>query len=491
MFIRRGRRSIVLAAIAATVTGLLFTAPAQAVTGHPAGLVGTPIKLYTQSFSGYDVAANRAGTAYIGWISPTNGSGSTDRAIHLCKLPLGATSCVNGVQTIASLGVSSASGLRVMVDGNDTVHLVWFHDTAESINGPFGAAIAEATAAHGLNLTAAQDIAAAPSFGQMLAAQFGPGGSIWTVSYAGTPSQTLYVWNSATSTTDNVSTPWGVGYAQLAFASGTPVLAIEKYGSISTGPSWASRSSGGVWSSFHALAHTWAVSTNAALATTKHGLRIVTAIDNASYRPVISKWTGTGFTARQLTTDSNSCAPNTHDGSADPSGRLLDVSWECNDVTITNYADALHSAIVRLHVNGTPTVAPQIASGVRGFATVAYTVEASSGGDILRAARIRLPDSTVTVKHSATAGRVSVTGPRSCLPPVNVRVGLGHSAAKGWTFKSGSLRLNGNLVSGTTVDGAKLKAGSSNTLVGRAVFARNGNTSTVKASLGFTTCAAQ
>jgi hypothetical protein len=490
MFTRTRRSLSALLVATAAGAGLLAGVPtAQAGTGHPAGVVGSQIKLGpTTQFSGYDVGANPAGTAYIAWISATGDQGA--REVHLCKLPLGASSCTNGIQTIPSLGISSASAIRVLVDADDTVHLVWFHDTDQSINGDFNAAIAEATAVHGQNLTAAHDIVNAPSFGQLLTADMAPNGDIWTVSYDGAPSQTVFVWHSGAPGSDNVHTPYIVGFAQLAFTSGTPVLAVEKYGSIGTALHWATRGSGGTWSSFHTLANTWTVGTNAVLETTGHGLRVVTAIDNASYRPVIAKWNGSGFSARRLTADKNNCAPNTHDGWADASGRLLDVSWECSDVTVTNYADAFHAAIVRFHVNSTPTDAPQIASGTRGIATVAYTVQGSTG-DVLRAARVRLPDSTRTVSHRGTGGRVTVTGPRSCLPPVNVHVAWTHRPADGWTFKSGSLRLNGNAVSGSTIDGAELTAGKSYTLVGKAVFGRNGNQANVKASLGFTTCAAQ
>jgi hypothetical protein len=478
---------------AAAVTasaGLILTSPAaQAATGHPVGVIGTPIKLYTSQFSSYDVGANPAGTAFIGWISPTTGSGSTDRTVHLCKLPVGATSCTGGIQTIPSLGISSAAGLRVLVDGNDVVHLVWFHDTDQSISGPNNAAIAEATAQHGQNLTTATDIVTnAPSFGSLLTAEIGPGGTIWTVAYpSGLPHQ-LRVWHD-TANPEVVSTPFSVGYAQLAFTSGTPVLAIEQYGFQSSAARYATRASGGTWSTFHAVANTSTWGNSAVLETApKHGLRIVTGVNNASYRPVIAKWTGSGFTARQLTADHNSCAPSTHDGWADASGRLLDVSWECNDVTVTNYADAFHAAMTRFRVSNTPTDAPQIASGTRGIATVAYTVQGTTD-NVLRVAHVRLPDSTRTVAKSRVAGRVTVTGPRSCLPPVNVHIGWTHRPASNWTFKRGALRLNGNIISRTTLDGANLTPGKQYTLTGAAVFARNGNRSTVKASLTFTTCA--
>jgi hypothetical protein len=479
------------AATALVATGLLATAPAaHAVAGHPAGIVGNQITIATvQSFAGYDVAANAAGTAYIGWISTT--ASDTARKVHLCKLPLGASSCSGGVQTIDSLGISSAAGLQVLLTADGVVHLIWFHDTANSINGPQGSAIAEATAPNGANLSAAHDVVTdAPSFGQLLTAVRGPNGSIWTVTYAGVPTQQVQVRAGLTSPATAVHTPYGVSYAQLAFASGKPVLAVEKYGAISTGPSYATRSSGGSWSSFHAVANTWAVGTNVALAATRHGVRLVTAINNASYHPVISKWTGTGFTARARTADGSPCTPVGHDGWADASGRLLDVSWECGKVTIANYADAFHAAIVRFSVSNTATFTPQIASGTRGIATVAYSNQQPTGtNQVLRVARVRLPDSTYTVAKSGTGGRVTVTGPRSCLPPVNVHIGWTHKPASGWSFKSGSFRLGTKTISSSTLDGATLTAGKQYTLHAAAVFGRNGTRDAVRASLSFTTCA--
>jgi hypothetical protein len=285
-----------------------------------------------------------------------------------------------------------------------------------------------------------------------------------------------------------VPTPFAIGYAQLAFVGDEAVLVVEQYGSISTPPYFATRSSSGTWSSFQPVAGTWAVGTNAALATTGSGLRLVTATGNASYRAVVAKWTGSGFGKPQLTSDKNSCTPNTHDGWADASGRLLDVSWECESVAVANYADALHAAVFRLKTNGTPTYQAQIASGTRGIATVVYTVQSATGSD-LRVAHVLLPDSTRSVAKKGAGGRVTVTGPRSCLPPVNVHVGWSHKAAKGWTFKSGALRLGGKAVS-STLDGATLAPGKSYALAGTATFSKAGKSSTVEAKLAFKTCAA-
>jgi len=475
---------------AGTVTGAFGPAPGAgaAAAAHPAGVIGSPFTLAdVVSFAGYDVAADASGTAYIGWISTT--VSDPVRKVHLCRLPVGASACTGGVQTIDSPDPQSAAGLQVVVTGTHLVHLIWFHDTANSLNGSHGSAIAEATAVDGKNLGAAHDVVTdAPSFGQLLTAVRGPGGSIWTVTYANVPARRVEVRAGLSAPAAPVHTPYGVGYAQLAFAGGKPVLVVEKYGAIGTAPHYASRSAGGVWSAFSAVARTWAVGTNAALATTNHGLRLVTGVNNASYRPVISKWTGSGFTPRKLTADHNSCAPSTHDGRADSSGRLLDVSWECDAVTVTNYADAFHAAVVRFRVSNTPTAAPQIASGTRGIATVAYST-GPQNDQVLRVAHVRLPDSTHTVGRSGAGGRVTVTGPRSCLPPVDVHIGWTHHAARHWSFRSGALTLNGQAISTSTLDGAKLAAGKSYTLLGKAVFGRGGNRSTVKTSLEFRTCA--
>lgn len=462
---------------------------ASARAGHPPGIVGSATTLATgQSFEiqghPFDVATRPDGTAYIGWISST--AADTDRKVHLCTLPVNSTTCTGGIQTIASLGISSANGLRVLVDSSDTVHLIWSHETANSINGPNNDAIAQATAPHGQSLSAASDfITNAPSFGRLMYAVMDGSGTIWTVAYgSGLPSN-IQVWHGSTGP-ETVSTPWGIGAAQLAFTGGNAVMSIEKYGSISTAPSYATRSSG-TWGGFHALAKSWAVSGNAALVTTHHGLRLVSSKNDASYRPVIASWNGTAFGTPSLTTDKNSCGVNTHDGWADASGRLLDASFECDDVTITNYPDAKHSGIVRFAAGGTPGHQPEAASGTRGIATVIWAIS-KTDGEVLKVAHVRLADSTVTVTTKGTPGRVSVTGPRSCLPPSNVAAGWKHSAASGWSFTGGALKLDGKSAPGT-IDGATLGAGSSHTLVGTATFVRNGVHKTLKATLSFKACA--
>jgi hypothetical protein len=488
----RLRRHYALAAAGlALVGGMVLTPPTGAAGGDPPGVAGSPLVLgATINLVSYDVAANSKGEAYVGWISDDGVDPNKHRYVHFCAVPAGGSSCVYKTR-ISALSDNGAKDVRVLMSGN-TVKVVWFHDTTESINGPQNARIAVATAVNGRNLSNGSDLASAPSFGQLLTADVAPNGEIWTVAYAGLGATNVQLHHPITSPTfDSVALPagFGVAGAQLAFTGGKAVLSVTKNGSISDPLRYAVRPSGGPWSSFHTVPHTWTGAGTAALETTGHGLRLVTGVNNASHRAVIAKWTGTGFTPRALTSDADSsCSPSSHDGWADASGRLLDVSAAlCAKLTVTNYADALHAGFTRIGFGGTLTYTPQIASGTRGIATVVYSVQGTSG-HVLRVIHVRLPDPTVTVSHHGTGGRVTVTGPRSCLPPVNVHVGWTHPAAANWSFMAGSLRLGNKAFLGSTLDGATLTAGNSYSLIGTAIFGRGSNRSTVHATLTFRTC---
>jgi hypothetical protein len=482
MIMRRIRLAIAVGSAAAVALGVLVVGvPATtAAGGHPPGVVGNKITLQSDiDLVSYDVAANSAGRAYIGWITNDNAS----RSVHLCTLPVSATACQGGVQTLPGLDVSSA-GLRVLVTDNDDVKLVWFHNT-----GLTTAVIAVATAPQGQGLALTSDTTSAPPNGSLLTAEIAPSGEIWTVTYEELLPHRVLVRPGLGADQEIVSTPFAVGHAQLAFTGGKAVLAFEQNGFSTTTARYKVRPAGGSFGAVQAVAHTWTIDAGAALETTPHGLRIVTNVDDASYRPVIAKWTGTGFSPRQLTPDKDACGAHSHDGWTDASGRLLDVSWECRNVTVANYADAAHAAIVRFDSNGVPTYTPQIASGTRGVATVVWSVEGS--GLLLhklRFAHVRLPDSTVTVSHSGPGGTVSVTGPRSCLPPVNVPVGWTHKPANNWSFRAGSLRLGSQGFTSSTLDGATLDPGKQYNLIGTAIFGRGADRSTVRATLTFRTC---
>ncbi|MDT4942734.1 MAG: hypothetical protein QOJ34_2823 [Pseudonocardiales bacterium] len=479
------RTLFVLATGALALAGAALVSPAAggAAGGHPPGVIGSPITLRASvQLVSYDVAANSAGRAYIGWMS--DDGAPVHRYVHLCTLPVAATSCQGGVQTISVLDDAYAADLHVLVTGDDVVKLVWFdHST------PSTPAIVVASAARGQDLTAGQSYPGTTGLGQLLTAEVSPSGEIWTVTYEASLPNRVLVRPDVTAADVPVSTPYPVGHAQLAFTGGKAVLAFEAYSFTTNAAHYKVRSAGGAWGAMQSVPHTWTTGAGAALETTGHGLRIVTGVNDASYRPVIAKWTGSGFTPRQLTADHNACAPSSHDGYADPSGRLLDVSWECNQVTIANYPDALHAALVRISI-GTKvaTYTPQIASGTRGIATVVWSVQAALGKNVLRFAHVRLPDATTTTSHSGAGGKVTVTGPRTCLPPVNVHVGWTHPAANNWSFRAGSLRLGNTAIAGSTLDGASLTPGKAYSLIGTATFGRGGDRSTVKATLNFRSC---
>lgn len=487
MFVPAHRALAVGTVAVLAVAGLVVAGPASAANHRP-GPVGSSVVLDTghEYSGGYDVAADAAGTAYIGWIADTS---TMARAVHLCTLPVSANRCSGGVQVINSLGTSSASGLRVLATRTGHVTLVWMHDTAASETGPENSKIAEATANQGLHLSAAADVATAPSFGSLLDAEYGPGGAIWTLAYPPSASQTIQVRKGLTASTySNVHTPWPIGFAQLAFSRSTPIIAAEKAGAITTAPAYAT-TAGAAWTAFHSLAATWARGTNTALVATSRGVRLVTTVNDASYRPVVSKWTGSGFSHRALTADHNSCAPSTHDGNADGSGRFVDVSLECQQLTIASYADDEHASIVRFGTRDTLTFAPQIASGARGIATVVWSAQnSSSPGSTLRATRVRLPDTTRTVTKHGRHGRIVITGPVSCLPASAVHVGVTGHAKRQWHVAAHSLRLGSKVISGSSIDGATLAAGKRYVLHGKVVLRSGSQHSTIRARLAFTTC---
>jgi hypothetical protein len=493
--IKRGYRTITGAAAAAALLagGLVALAPPASAAGHPPGVTGSAVVLgKTIKLVAYDVAANSKGEAYIAWISDDGTDPNKHRFVHFCALPAGASSCAYQTK-IPALSDNSATDLKVLVHGNGNVELVWFHDTPNSINGPQNAEIAVATAIDGRSLSNGTDVASAPSFGHLLTAELAPTGEIWTVAYAGLgDGHPLQVRRPITAGFDSVSLPagYGVADAELAFAGGKAVLTYTRYGSISDPVKFRSRSlSGGGWSSIETVQNTWTGSGSVALETTTHGMRLVTGVDDARYRAVISKWTGSDFTPRALTADADqSCSPSSHDGWADGSGRLLDVSLAlCGKITVTNYADGYHAGFVRIGYPGVATFSPQIASGVRGIATLVYSVLGTTG-HVLRVLHVRLPDPTRTVSDNSTGGRVVVTGPQTCLPPVNVHVAWSHPAANNWSFMSGSLRLGNTAITGTTLDGANLTPGTQYNLIGTATFARGSSRSTAKATLTFRTC---
>ena len=478
-------------AVVALVLGPALTA--SAVPGGKAaskpGLTGPAITVTRAvSFDGdnraYDLAADKAGNAYLAWISSAADS-STPRQIHLCTLPPGATGCKGGVKTIDTPQSQSAAGLRLLVTPAGAVTVVWYIDSAG------GGSIMEATSQSGVALSAARAVASGPAEGSLLDAEFGPGDQIWTVVYPGLPATTLDVRPGITQPAVAVRVPYSIGFASLAFAGSTPILAITEAGRITQPAAFASRP-GAAWTAFKNVGGTWTVGTNLGLTTTASGVRLTTGVGNADYSPVVAAWNGNGFSRPTLTGDRNNCAPNSHDTGTDASGRLVDVTNECGNITVSNLADTLHAAIIRFGAPTSATLAggaPQIASTPRGQAWVAWSIEtgAPTFGDTLKVVPLLLPGLQQKVTRHASHGSVTVTGPASCLPADTIPVAVtGHGDAP-WSVTHSTLKLGGATVR-SSINGAALTAGRTYALNGTVTLTNGGSHQTVTATVKFRSC---
>jgi hypothetical protein len=486
------------AACAATLPGLASLQAAQAAVRAPAGhaavtaaaragLTGSAITLANNAeFSGYDMATGPNGTAYVGWIGD-NGSG---RKVSLCTLPRGATRCAGGVQTIASATdptfSSTAAGLRVLVSKSNLVTLVWMHSTVASENGTEGDKIAIATSQAGGKLSAERDVSAGPSFGSLLDATLAPNGSIWTAAGPSGATGKIQITRGLGTPPQTITAPYLPGSAVIAFNGGSAVIAVDKGGAV-TQPIAFARQSGGGWTAFRSIARTWSVA-GFGMAETTTGVRLIATENNADYHPVVSRLTNAGWSTPALTGDLGNCFPSSYDVVADASGRLAVASPECDDaIAVENLANTRHAAIVRVPVKGTMAGGtPQLTTAPSGRGWVAWSIE-STDGDRLLVAPLLLPGLDVTSTWSGRGGRVVVTGPASCLPPVDVAVGVAGKPASGWRVAGKSLKL-GNSAVGAVLHGAALTAGKFYTLTGTVTFARGSARSTGRASVGFRTC---
>ena len=488
------------AACAAALPSLALLSPAQAAVRAPAGpaavtlaaakpgLTSSPITVTNNAeFSGYDLATGPNGTAYLGWIGDT-GAG---REVNLCTLPRGATRCAGGVQTIAAAPdptfSSTAAGLRVLVSKSNLVTLVWMHSTVASENGPEGDEIAIATSQAGGTLSADQDVSPGPSFGYFLDATLAPNGSIWAVTNpASGNTHSVQITKGLGSRYQSVATPFWPGEALLAFNGASAVLATDKDGTI-TAPVYFDRQSGSGWTAFKPIARTWDVA-GFGLATTTSGVRLIASENNAGYHPVVTRLTNAGWSTPALTGDLSNCFPAGHDVVADASGRLADASEVCADaVAVENLADTRHAAIVRFGVPGTFAGGqPQLTTSPSGRGWVAWSVE-SARGDKLLVAPVLLPGAQLSNSSGGAHGRIVVTGPASCLPPVAQPVSVVGKPASGWRVASKSLKLGGSAV-GAVLHGASLTPGRGYTLTGTVTFTRGSARTAYRDLLGFRSC---
>ncbi len=449
------------------------------------GLAGPTITLDNASYSGFDAGTDKSGRTYIGWISDrANGK---LRQVHLCVLPPGARGCAGGVKTVAGPISATANGLTVLVTPGGLATLVWDHTTDASESGPQGDEIATATAQGTGPLSAATDVATAPSFGAMLDATFGPNGSIWVMTEQGSD-KVIQVREGLSGTFVNLKTPWPIGGGRIRFGGSTGVITIQKGGAISENIAFTTVRNG-TFAKFRKQPRTWTSDSNIGLTNSASGIRMVVSEPNASYHPESWSWTGSGFGRPTLTGDFNNCNPTSHDLVSDASGRVADVSTECGDLAIVNMADTRHSGVARFSIHGHTFAGgtPQITTTPRGKGWVVWGEE-SSVADKLFAAPVVLPGQTVTASKTARGNHLTLHGPASCLPAVDIAVGVTAKPASNWHVVGKALHLGNSVLHPATLHGGALTAGKTYTLSGTVKFASGGSHATVTAKLKFRSC---
>jgi hypothetical protein len=491
------RLGIALGATAALALGVPLTAAVSAPGSHSVGSVGSaakpgrtgnPISLGSQiSLDGLDhpyaIAADKTGTTYVAWISAKANS-STPRQVHLCTLPLHATACKGAVQTANPSDWSTATNLYLAVSASRLVTLTWYHTNSG------GGEIQQSTSQAGGPLSTPKDVATAPANGELLDAVPGPNGQIWTVAFAGYPHTTVEVHSGSTSV-GSVHVPPTLSYADIAFAGSTPIIAFDT--NSATGPVTYSVRHGSTWSARKSVKGAIGVGYPIGLTATKAGVRLVAGSPNNLYQPVVSRWTGHGFTKATYTGDHAACAVDGHETTTDATGRLVDVGAACGaTITVSNFGTGSHAALSRFSSGRTTAGGnPQIASLPRGYAWVVwstqYNDQNSAQGDKLQVQAFLLPGVHRTVSHRGSHGTVSTTGPATCLPPDLISVAVKGHPGKGWKVAKHTLKLSGKTVH-SSINGASLAAGKSYSLVGSVTFASGGHHQTVKAVVKFRSC---
>ncbi|MDX6254210.1 MAG: hypothetical protein QOJ11_544 [Frankiales bacterium] len=482
----RARSLVVVAALAASTVGTATVATAaQAAPLAKPGLVGGRVILQDNAaFSGYDMATDGAGNTYIGWIGDDELDNMASRQVYLCTLPPASNACKGGIQVIPSLDISGAAGLRVLATASGAVTLLWSHQVGTPAYQGRDGRIAIATSQSGGPLSAATDISDAPSFSTLYDAEFGPGGALWTVVAIGAGTNSVEVRKGIGSPAISLPMSFSPGSALLAFSGATPVIAAQVYGAISK-PVMVSHNLG----SFTPVARTWTAAANIGLVAAKAGVRLIASVDSADYFPVVAKWTGSGFGTPHLTGDKHACAPSSHDLNTDASGRLVDVSQECGKVTVADLPTTTAAALFQFPSGGTfADGLPQIATTPRGHGVVAWTIE-STHGNRLYFNRILLPGLNRSVSRISGHGRVTLTGPVSCLPGSTIAVSVKGTAAAGWKVGLRQLVFGGR-TSGAklTINGAALVPGKVYTLVGKVHFTKGGLSSVGTETLKFRSC---
>jgi hypothetical protein len=488
-------------AVALTVaTGLALVVTPGSVSGaagaaggmsRPAvakpGVAGSVITLTSgASFDGesmaYQIASDRSGTAYLAWISAKNSA--SGREIHLCTLPPGAKGCKGGVQSITTPESQSAAGIHLLVSRQGLATLLWYV-SASSDGG-----IYESMSTRGSTLSAAKRVIPSSGVGVFMDAEAGPHNQIWTVLQPTYSKGLLEIRPGLSASPVSIKTPYNLGYAQLAFSKSTPILAITESASLSAPVAYSSRP-GSSWTSFKNVRGTYVDGRDIGLTRTSSGVRLTTGSPVDFGASVVSRWTRHGFAKAVRTGDRSDCVASSHYTTTDKSGRLVDVSNECDKIAVSNLPNTRRASIIRFGAPANATVAggePAITSTPRGRAWVAWsTLTGSAGGETLKVAPFLLPGLRIHKRGHAAHGSVTVTGPASCQPADVIKVGVKGHASKGWKVAKTSLRLGKKKVH-KTINGARLRAGKRYVLVGSAIFTNGHAHSKGKAKLTFRSC---
>jgi hypothetical protein len=476
---QRIRRALVPAAVvlATTVVGAAHAA---------GGPVGGKVHLQSNiALSGYDAATTKDGTTYVGWIASSYNN-TLLRQVHLCVLHQGSGSCVGGVQTANSLAPAAAQDLHVVVAGGQ-VALVWDAQAAPS-SGDFSGIFGVAKVSNG-HLGASTAISGAPTYPTMTSVIVTKSGGVSAAVIGNSSNDNkVYYYKTLSSAPKTLTRPYFIGNAQLADNGHQTVLTTSQYGSLSGRVSVAHKSSSSSsWSGFSTVTHSYTGGNIEKLYTAHGKIWMLGMSDKALYTPYRYRWSGKKFGGPKSTGDHQDVS--SFDPTTDASGRLANVSTEVGNLAVSNFSGGSKAGEFRMKVKQTFAGGiAQVTTSPSGHGWLIYSIQTdTSTGDLLYAQRIRLSGLTRTVHQHGKPGKVSLTGPASCMPASPVHVALTGKGARPWKVAARKLTLGSKKV-GSSLNGATLKPHHHYTLTGKVTFKNGGHHATLKAKLGFTTC---
>jgi hypothetical protein len=157
-------------------------------------------------------------------------------------------------------------------------------------------------------------------------------------------------------------------------------------------------------------------------------------------------------------------------------------------MALSNQPGTTAAGIVRVPEGGTAAGGPpQISTAPSGRGWVVWGIESSGTGNNLYAHAIVLPALRRNAHDHGAAGKLTLTGPASCMPVTTMPVGLRTKPARGWVVTAKKLELDGHAFGGKLAGGS-LKPSSSHTLTGKVTLRNGGRHARLGAKLTFKTC---